>query len=107
MVDTAIPLQQYAFLYPLTERTREHSDLTARFIYDFTLRLWLVLKNVFQKNQVLGKKRELPSLMLNTGKEIKIVKKIIIMEFHKRLGGCPIVLMWRREKIAHFICHYS
>lgn len=32
-------------------------------------------KNVFQKNQVLGKKRELPSLMLNTGKEIKFVKK--------------------------------
>lgn len=76
MVDTAIPLQQYAFLYPFTERTREHSDLIARFIYDFTLRLWLALKNIFQKNQVLGKKRELPSLMLNTGKEIKFVKKI-------------------------------
>lgn len=44
-------------------------------------------KKRFVKNQVLGKKRELPSLVLNTGKQIKFVKK-------KKINGVPQQTWW-------------
>lgn len=102
MVDTVIQeLLQLVCLSLHSTRTREYQYFSARFIYYLTLGLWSI--KIFPGKRVHWKIREF-SPNVNTGKEIKFLRKLV--EFPQKTLWPNDIIKVGKSKI-HFIHQYS